>query len=166
MSGVMRRPRGGRRSPSLAAPRPTPAPVTLHGIPPDSLERKPSCPARVCRRFMAPGRQRWPGVREPDGGSRGSVRAPHRAVRDRDRFRLRSPSTAGQCASPHRMHRPHDVGAQSELQRVVGDRIRKRARRVLFVSGRALRIPSRAASPARAHRRCRDIVASVTAAPA
>ena len=66
--------------------------------------------------------------------SRASVRALHPTGRDRDRFRLRSPSAAGQYASPHRIRRcAHNVGAQSEMPRFVGDRIRKSARRVVFV---------------------------------
>src|SRR5947208_16211139 len=50
------------------------------------------------RSLPSPSRQRTLALHEPGGGSRASVRAPHRAVRDRDRFRLRWPSMAGQCA--------------------------------------------------------------------
>jgi hypothetical protein len=75
-----RRDSGRRRGRGFRPPDRIAAPVRI--ITGRSLPR----PWREHRRFAKGG-----------GDSRGSVRAPHPAVRDRDRFRPRSPSMAGQC---------------------------------------------------------------------
>ena len=69
-----------------------------------SMEQGPSFRVSVPRsnyhrpKLIAPRPQRATAPREPSGGSPGSVRARHPTVRDRDRFRHRSQSMAGQCA--------------------------------------------------------------------